>query len=104
MCVGVGLLDVTMGRPVVTLWQDEFERREGRLVYNWPGSDPDTPDTRLGFRELMDTLAWADAHCGGRFKVITAIAKDTAATPRPRQLGQPPYPESFIRKLSFLLQ
>lgn len=67
---------------VVTLWQDLFKRRDGRLTYARPGFDPSNPDTRPGFRELMENLAWARDHCGGRFKVIMAIAKDPSAEPR----------------------
>jgi hypothetical protein len=66
---------------VVTLWQDEFVRRDGRLVYE-RGGDPDNPDTRPGLRELMDNLAWARDHCDGRFRVISAVAKDRNARPR----------------------
>jgi hypothetical protein len=67
---------------VVTLWQDKFKRRDGRIVYERQGIFNGSPDTRPGFRELMDNLAWAQTHCHGRFRVITAIAKDVTAEPR----------------------
>ena len=67
---------------VVTLWQDQFEIQNGRFVYERPPSPPDEPDTRLGFLELMENLAWARDHCDGRFKVIAAVARDKTARPR----------------------
>ena len=67
---------------VVTLWQDMFTPKDGKLYYIRPGFPPEQPDTRPGFRELMENLAWARDHCDGRFKVIVAIAKDINAVPR----------------------
>jgi hypothetical protein len=67
---------------VVTLWQDMFSRKDGKFVYVRPGFEPSEPDTRPGFRELMENLVWARDHCDGRFKVIVAIAKDRNAVPR----------------------
>ena len=61
---------------VVTLWQDLFKTRG---VYDWPAG---VGQGSLGFAELMDNLAWAQTHCGGRFHVISAIAKDPAVEPR----------------------
>ena len=67
---------------VVTLWQDQFKRRNGRLTYK-SQFDPDGPrDTRPGFHELMDNLVWARDHCDGRFRVIVAKAKDVNSDPR----------------------
>jgi len=66
----------------VTLWQDMFQNRDGRLVYTRPGFDPDAPDTRPGFRELMVNLVWTRDYCDGRFRVIVAIAKDRDTHPR----------------------
>ena len=67
---------------VATFWQDQFVRKDGKLVYARPGFDPDRPDTRPGFRELMENLAWAREHCEGRISVIIARAKDPNAEPR----------------------
>lgn len=67
---------------VVTLWQDLFEKRDGRVVYSWVGQDLRDPDTRLGFHEMLENIAWARDHCDGLFKVIIAIAKDPRAEPR----------------------
>jgi hypothetical protein len=44
--------------------------------------DPSEPDKRLGFRELIENLQWAQDNCGGRFRVIVAKAKDTNSHPR----------------------
>ena len=66
----------------MTLWQDMFQNRDGRLVYTRPGFDPDAPDTRPGFRELMVNLVWTRDYCDGRFRVIVAIAKDRDTHPR----------------------
>lgn len=67
---------------VATLWQDRFRRRDGRLTYE-SQFDPDGPrDTRPGFHELMDNLAWARDHCDSRFRVIVAKAKDINSNPR----------------------
>jgi hypothetical protein len=66
---------------VVTFWQDLFSRKDGRLLY-----ERSAPQQHLrrrpGFNELMENLAWARDHCGGRFKVIVAKAKDVKADPR----------------------
>ena len=66
---------------VVTLWQDRFERKNGKLIYARPGFDP-TKRKSPGGSELMENLAWARDHCEGRFYVIIAKAKDTKAEPR----------------------
>jgi len=52
---------------VVTLWSDQFRNRE----YKWSEYLPSKP----GYRELMKSLSWAQAHCEGRFSVIMAIPK-----------------------------
>jgi hypothetical protein len=66
---------------VVTLWQDVFSRKGGRLLYQ--GSPlPEHVRRRPGFGELMENLAWARDHCDGHFKVIVAKAKDVRADPR----------------------
>lgn len=67
---------------VVTLWQDEFEKKGDELTYSRPAySNADRPKS-LGFPELLANLAWARDNCEGRFHVIIAIAKDTTADPR----------------------
>lgn len=67
---------------VVTLWQDQFRNDDGKLIYVRPAFDPAQPDTRPGFRELMDNLTWAEANSASEFKVIMAVAKDVTAHPR----------------------
>src|SRR4051794_39640004 len=67
---------------IVTLWQDHFKRRDGKLCYVREGGDPLNPDRRPGYRELMENLTWAIDNCDRQFNVIVAIAKDTTAHPR----------------------
>lgn len=70
------------GRTVaVTLWQDRFERggtayspKADALDIKWIGSP--------GHKELVDNLKWARDHCDGEFRVIIAVPKDPAASPR----------------------
>lgn len=69
------------GTVVVTFWQDEFSRRDNRLMYARPAAEPDLR-RRPGFKELMENLAWARDHCAGQLKVIVAKAKDVNANPR----------------------
>lgn len=66
---------------VVTLWQDRFERKNGRLIYARPKADLETA-SKPGFREMVENLAWARDRCDGRFNVIIATAKDKNADPR----------------------
>jgi hypothetical protein len=66
---------------VVTLWKDRVVRKDGRITYEWT-APPDHVRRRPGFSELMDNLAWSRDHCGGRFSVIIATAKDEHADPR----------------------
>lgn len=67
---------------VVTLWQDEFVKDGTRLIYRRRASYAEASDTRPGFRELIDNLAWAADNCDGHFRVIVAIARDPKANPR----------------------
>lgn len=67
---------------VVTFWQDEFVKCDGKLIYTRPARSPDNLDARPGMKELLDNLAWAHDHNGGRLHVISAIAKDKTAHPR----------------------
>ncbi|MEI9991816.1 MAG: hypothetical protein WDM86_17470 [Rhizomicrobium sp.] len=66
---------------VATLWQDQFSRRDNRLIYARPGFTLGERK-RPGFSEWVENLAWAEDHCGGRFHVIAAIPKDKNADPR----------------------
>ena len=66
---------------VVTLWQDEFVKKDGKLVYE-RGPIWDASKARLGHRELMRNLRWSLDNCDGWLKVIIAIAKDKHAKPR----------------------
>jgi hypothetical protein len=52
----------------------------GQLVYE--NTVNDSIRSRPGFSELMENLTWARDHCGGRFNVIIAKAKDPNAEPR----------------------
>ncbi len=66
---------------VVTLWQDEFKKVDGKLVYA-RGALWDDAKRRNGHNELMKNLRWALDNCDGWLKVIIAIPKDKNARPR----------------------
>ncbi|MDO8878105.1 MAG: hypothetical protein Q8M24_00045 [Pseudolabrys sp.] len=57
---------------VANLWQDRFERHEGRFIYH----DTLTGDTRPGVRELFSNLKWEWECCDRRFNANVLIAKD----------------------------
>jgi hypothetical protein len=67
---------------VATLWQDQFTRQDGRLVYERPGFIGPNDKKRPGLTEWVENLTWARDHCEGRFRVISAIARDVSADPR----------------------
>lgn len=66
---------------VLTLWDDKFKLIQGGLLYRWTGL-PEDARRKPAHRELMDNLGWARDHCGGRFKVIVATARNEQADPR----------------------
>jgi hypothetical protein len=66
---------------VVTVWQDQFFRRNGKLLCEHPPF-AEQVRRRPGFGELMENLTWARDHCEGRLKVIIAKARDIGADPR----------------------
>ncbi|MER9005891.1 hypothetical protein NKI15_19865 [Mesorhizobium sp. M0862] len=66
---------------VVTLWQDEFKKVDGKLVYA-RGALWNDAKRRNGHNELMKNLRWALDNCEGWLKVIIAIPKDKNARPR----------------------
>jgi hypothetical protein len=70
------------GIVVATLWQDEFKGRVPHQTYSRPGYDPDDPDDRPGYVELLTNLQWALNHCSGKVNTVVAIAKDRNAKPR----------------------
>ncbi len=80
---------------VVTLWQDEFSRKDGRVLYDRPPL-PEHVRQRPGCAELMENFAWARDHCNGLFKVIIAIAKDKDADPRSIQEC---FPSKMVMKI-----
>lgn len=84
---------------VVTFWQDQFSRKDGKLVYERPGFDPSAPDRRPGFHELMENLAWARDNCEGLFSVIIAKAKNPLAHPRSIEEC---FPSKMIMRLKHL--
>jgi hypothetical protein len=65
----------------VTLWQDRFEEK-GRIYRSWKSDQPGEWRSRPGFVELIENLAHARDHLGGKVHVILATAKDKAARPR----------------------
>jgi len=66
---------------VATLWRDQFEREDGRLVYVRPAPEPGRR-RRPRLTELVENLAWAEDHCDGRFRVIIADVVDGLASTR----------------------
>lgn len=84
------------GKTVVaTLWQDQFKRRDGKVVYI--GSLKQ--DNRLGAREMMRNLAWAWIQCQRRFNVIVAVPKD--AKDRRRAIKEC-FPSKMVMRLTQL--
>jgi hypothetical protein len=67
---------------VVTLWQDEFKRVDGKLSYERGPAWIEGSRRRPGHSELMENLRWALDHCDGWVRVIIAIAKNKNAHPR----------------------
>jgi hypothetical protein len=67
---------------VCTLWQDEFSRRGGRLVYERSkGGAWELSRKSPGFDEMKENLAWAQDNCEGRVHIIIAIPKDKTTFP-----------------------
>lgn len=81
---------------VVTLWQDEFTRKDGKTIYERPPLHRQVR-SRHGYPEMMDNLAWAQDHCDGLLRVIVAIAKDPTASPRSIKEC---FPHDMIMRLS----
>jgi hypothetical protein len=66
---------------VVTLWHDRFLcDDDGKLVYK--AKMPIGEENKPGWRELVENLEFAQQHCGGKFKMILAVAEDVKAKPR----------------------
>src|SRR5438477_4684794 len=87
------------GKTVVaTFWQDQFERKDGRLIYARPGLAAGERK-RPGLTEQTENFAWARDHCGGRFNVIIARAKDPKADPRSIEEC---FPSKMVMKLTHL--
>lgn len=61
---------------VLTFWAVDFSAPQGMYT----GSC--RVDHRPGSREWLECLRWAQAHCGGYFGVILAVAKDEKAGKR----------------------
>ncbi|HEY7977318.1 MAG TPA: hypothetical protein VID67_03920, partial [Rhizomicrobium sp.] len=80
---------------VATLWQDQFERRDGKVTYKRPGAIAGERRSP-GLSELIENFTWARDNCDGLFNVIIAIAKDKAADPRSIQEC---FPSKMIMKL-----
>jgi hypothetical protein len=68
---------------VLTLWKDGI-RVQGQSVtydsFDLEGSGE--WQKRPGNRERIENLKWARDNCGGLFRVVITVAKDTAAIPR----------------------
>ena len=63
---------------VLQLWKDHFDYKSRPISYSDIG-DPRLPvwQDRKGNRERIENVKWAIAHCGGKFRVVIGIAKDT---------------------------
>jgi hypothetical protein len=68
---------------VLSLWGDRFSWKKRPIEYHEREDDP-PPEwiARLGNRERLENLIWAQEHCGRVFRVIMARAKDKNAEPR----------------------
>ena len=62
------------------MWQDQFRRENGVIVYESKWLD--TEKERLGAIERRENLEWARDHCNGLVRVVIALAKDVSADPR----------------------
>ena len=82
---------------VVTLWQDQVGRRDGRLTYESRGESQ--WKNRPGSRERIENLAWARDQCGGRFNVVIVKAVDPKAEPRSIQEC---FPSKLVMRLTHL--
>lgn len=65
---------------VLVLWQDRFRRENDRLVYEFDPSEAGREV--LGTTERQYNLQWAIDHCGGKVRIVIAVAKDVEAKPR----------------------
>jgi len=67
---------------VLTFWQDHFYRApNGKTMYAFPPLS-DAERKRPGFRELVENIEHAIAHCDGVVRAVISRAKDPAADPR----------------------
>ena len=91
------------GRTVVlTLWKDRFDHSSRPMVYDRHYDDPrerawiETP----GSRERTENLLWARDNCGGLFRVVITVSKDTDAYPR--QIAECYPHEALVMRLTHL--
>jgi hypothetical protein len=72
------------GTVVLGLWRDRFQESKTPIEYHERGDDEPAIEwcRRLGNRDRKDHLAWAKSHCGGKFRVVMATARNTQADPR----------------------
>jgi len=67
----------------MTLWKDFLDYRSRPIVYSDFGEkNLEHWKTRPGNSERIENLRWARDNCGGLFRVVIAVAKDTNADPR----------------------
>jgi|SRR5215469_3798848 len=85
---------------VVTLWQDQFKRKDNRLIYESQFDSDGPRDKRPGFHELMDNLIWVRDHCDGLFRVSVAKVKDPKS--RPRSIAECFPHETMVMRLKHL--
>jgi hypothetical protein len=66
---------------VITLWQDGIKSTSWDYNSNPRGKNREVL-TMPAVKERYENLLWAQENAGGRFRVVVAVAKDTAASPR----------------------
>lgn len=68
---------------VLTLWQDELKPEGKKWIYHAKARGDFTEWLQKpGNKERLENLKLAKNNCDGLFRVVVAIAKDTAAIPR----------------------
>ena len=67
---------------VLTLWKDRLVIRDGEVSYADVGVDTRSWQGRPGNRERLENLIWARDNCGGFFRTVITVAKDTNERPR----------------------
>lgn len=73
------------GTVVLTWWEDEVERRNGKLAYDTRNNSYNSPNiwgNRRGNRERTKNLIHARDYCGELFRIVWVTAADPRDTVR----------------------